>query len=226
MRKAGCEGGDSVLMVQSLVSDAPLQKPPSARDRLLDLAGELVLQKGFASTSIEELIAGVGITKSGFYYHFKDKNDLARTLIERYNLSHEQLLDDIFNRAAELHDDPLHSLLIGLKLFAETMATVYDVHTGCLTASLVYQDQLFDPDVRALNAENMLAWRRRFLGALRAVAERYPPKIEVDLDTMADMMMALVEGGIVLSKGLKDSKVLPAQVMHFRNYVRLVFEPG
>ncbi len=208
------------------MSQAIAQKPVSNRERLLDLAEQLVLQKGFASTSIEELIAGVGITKSGFFYHFKDKNDLAKALMQRYLAADTQVLDDIFNRAAELHDDPLHSFLIGLKLFAEMMAEVYEVHPGCLTASVCYQDQLFDQDVRALNEEGILAWRKRFGGYLRAIAERYPPKVETDLDTLADSMMAIVEGGIILSKSLKDRKALPAQIMHFRNYIKLLFEPA
>jgi TetR/AcrR family transcriptional regulator, transcriptional repressor for nem operon len=208
------------------MSNTALQKPPSNRDRLLDLAEQLVLQKGFASTSIEELIVGVGITKSGFFYHFKDKNDLARALMLRYLEADTQLLDDIFNRAAELHDDPLHSFLIALKLFAEMMAKVHDVHPGCLAASVCYQDQLFDNEIRQMNAEGMLAWRKRFRAQLDAIAERYPPKIDIDLASMSDMMMALVEGGIILSKALKDPKALPAQILHFRNYVRLAFEPG
>jgi TetR/AcrR family transcriptional regulator, transcriptional repressor for nem operon len=207
------------------MSQTVAQKPPSNRDRLLDLAEQLVLQKGFASTSIEELIAGVGITKSGFFYHFKDKNDLARALMTRYLEADEQVLNDIFNRAAELHDDPLHSFLIGLKLFAEMMAKVHDVHPGCLAASVCYQDQLFDQQIRQMNAEGMLAWRKRFRAQLGIIADRYPPRIEIDLDTMADMMMALVEGGIILSKVLKDNRALPAQILHFRNYVRLAFEP-
>ena len=37
-----------------------------------------MLAKGFAATSIEELIAAAGITKSGFFYHFKDKGELAK----------------------------------------------------------------------------------------------------------------------------------------------------
>jgi AcrR family transcriptional regulator len=185
--------GELHLWYSHAMPEALAQKPPSTRDRLLELAEQLVLQKGFASTSIEELIAGVGITKSGFFYHFKDKNDLARALVQRYLEADKELLDDIFNRAAELHDDPLHSFLIGLKLFAEMMAKVYDVHPGCLAASICYQDHLFDQEVRALNAEGILAWRKRFRWHLAAIAERYPPKIEVDLDAMADMMMALME---------------------------------
>src|SRR5215217_1601321 len=48
------------------------------RERILELAEAAVLAKGFAATSIDELIAAVGITKSGFFYHFKDKGELAR----------------------------------------------------------------------------------------------------------------------------------------------------
>ena len=43
-----------------------------------------MLEKGFAATSIDELIAAVGITKSGFFYHFKDKSELAKALMLRY----------------------------------------------------------------------------------------------------------------------------------------------
>ncbi len=60
------------------MTEAAVKRPASTRERMIELAAQMVLRKGFASTSIEELIAGVGITKSGFLYHFKDKNDLAR----------------------------------------------------------------------------------------------------------------------------------------------------
>jgi AcrR family transcriptional regulator len=51
------------------------------RQRILDVAQSAVLEKGFAATSIEEIIAEVGITKSGFFYHFADKGELARALL-------------------------------------------------------------------------------------------------------------------------------------------------
>ena len=58
--------------------DSTQRKPGDTRDRILQVAEAAVLEKGFAGTSIDELIAAVGITKSGFFYHFKDKNELAR----------------------------------------------------------------------------------------------------------------------------------------------------
>src|SRR3546814_10625097 len=60
------------------------RKRSQTRERLLDFAYGAIIEKGFAATSIEELVEAAGITKSGFFYHFKDKNDLARQLLERY----------------------------------------------------------------------------------------------------------------------------------------------
>ena len=51
--------------------DIAPRRGSDTRDRLLSLAEAAVLEKGFASTSIDELIAAAGITKSGFFYHFK-----------------------------------------------------------------------------------------------------------------------------------------------------------
>jgi hypothetical protein len=42
------------------------RKTGDTRERILDAAESSVLAKGFAGTSIDELIAAVGITKSGF----------------------------------------------------------------------------------------------------------------------------------------------------------------
>jgi AcrR family transcriptional regulator len=201
----------------------PIRKGRATRDRLLDLAEAAVLAKGFAATSIEELIVAAGITKSGFFYHFKDKTDLAKALILRFLERDGELLDDLFRRGDELHDDPLHGFLVGLKLFAEMMANLPEAHPGCLAASFAYQDQIFNREIRELNAQGLLAWRRRFHERLLLIAERYPPRHDVDLEALADMAASTVEGGMILGRALRDPTVLPRQVMLYRDYVRTVF---
>ena len=69
---------------------------------MLALAEQAVLAKGFSATSIEEMIAAVGITKSGFFYHFKDKGELAKALLLRYLEQDREVLDGIFRRGEKL----------------------------------------------------------------------------------------------------------------------------
>lgn len=202
---------------------ATLKKLPDTRERILDVAEDAVLQKGFGATSIEEIIAAVGITKSGFFYHFRDKSDLAKALLQRYVDRENGVLDELFDRADELNDDPLHGFLVGLKMLAEMMADLPNGHPGCIVATVCYQEQLFNRDVVELNAQAMLSWRKRFRERFELIAERYPPRVDVNLSDLADMATGLVDGGIIISRVLKDKNVLPRQVMLYRAFVRSIF---
>jgi TetR/AcrR family transcriptional regulator, transcriptional repressor for nem operon len=193
------------------------------RERILDTAEAAVLEKGFAGTSIDELIAAVGITKSGFFYHFRDKGELAKALLVRYIERENDLFDELFRRAGELNEDPLHGFLVALKLMAELMSDLPSGHPGCLVASYCYQDRLFDKDIRDLSASALLGWRERFRKRLDMIAARYPPRIPADLDDLADMMTVIADGGIILSKTVKDKEALSRQVMLYRDFVRLIF---
>jgi TetR/AcrR family transcriptional regulator, transcriptional repressor for nem operon len=202
-----------------------LKKGAQTRERLLDLAESAVLQKGFAATSIEELIVAAEISKSGFLYHFADKNELAKALLERYLARDDEILDEIFAKADALNDDPLHGFLVGLKLLADMMGDLPSGHPGCLVAAYCYQDQLFSREVRERSAAGVRAWRQRFRARLDRIAARYKPQIDVDLDDLADMVSAMVDGGIILAKVLGDPKALSRQVMLYRAFVRAVFAP-
>src|SRR6185369_10681920 len=168
------------------------RKGSETRELLLAAAERAVLAKGFAATSIEELITEVGITKSGFFYHFGDKTSLAKAMMERYVEHDRAVLDDIFARGDALNEDPLHGFLVGLQLFAEMLGQMKEAHPGCLAASFTYQDQRFNREIHELNRQSVLAWRTRFRARFDAIAERYPPKSAVDLDALADMAATLV----------------------------------
>lgn len=200
------------------------RKGAETRQHLLDAAETSVLEKGFGATSIEELIAAVGITKSGFFYHFSDKGALAKALLQRYIEREDKLFDDLFGRADELNEDPLHGFLVGLKMLSEMMADLPAGHPGCLVAAYCYQERLFDRDVRQLNTHAVLNWRKRFRDRLDAIAAVYPPRINVDLDDMADMLSVIADGGIILAKAVEDKTVLPRQILLYRDFVRTVFQ--
>lgn len=202
-----------------------MRKGQETRERILRIAEAAVLEKGFGATSIDEVIEEAGITKSGFFYHFRDKNELALAMIERHIASDNVILNDLFERAGELHDDPLHQFLIGLKLFADLMNDMPSGHPGCLVATFCYQERLFDKQIHELNREAVLIWRRRFRKVLEDIVAIYPLRDEVDLDDVADMISSSVEGGIVMSKALKEPAVLGNQLLLLRSYIKLLFSP-
>jgi TetR/AcrR family transcriptional regulator, transcriptional repressor for nem operon len=203
----------------------PRTKGERTRERLLDLAYDSMIRKGFAATSIEELVEAAGITKSGFFYHFKDKRDLARQLIERHSDEDAQFLDGMVRRARELSDDPLHSFLIFLKLYAEAMDELVDLHPGCFVATVTFQDLTFDREMRRANTASVLAWRKLFIGWLEEIAQAHPPRGKLEACDLADAILAFTYGGMTLAKALEDNKAISRQAMLFRETVRLHFQP-
>lgn len=201
-----------------------MAKPAKGKERILEIAEAAVLAKGFSATSIEELIAAAGVTKSGFFYHFPDKQALGRELLRRYLQRDEQLLDALFARAGELSEDPLQRLLIGLKLLAELLEDLPEGHPGCLVASFCYQERLFDAETRAMIAEGATRWRTRFQALIDAILAAHPPAEPIDRDALADMLAAQLEGGIVLSKASKEPRILGRQILLLRRCVSLLFQ--
>ena len=202
-----------------------MSRGEETRRRILDVAQDAILLKGFDATSIEEIVTSADITKSGFFYHFPDKNALATALIERHIEVEDTLFESIFDRARELTDDPLQVVLVGLRLLAELIEDMPKGHPGCIVATAAYQDRLFNQDVRDANRRAVLNWRDRFRKMFDDVLARYDLVDEVDLDHLADMVSAMLEGGIMIARAMDEPRTTAQQVLMLRACLKLMFRP-
>jgi AcrR family transcriptional regulator len=198
-------------------------KGEKTRERIMDLAYQSIVEKGFAATSIEELVEAAGITKSGFFYHFRDKNDLARQLFERFLAEDDGIMQTLEARARELSDDPLQSFLIFLNVYAQMMDDMNALHPGCMVATVTYQERMFDAEVRQMNVDYLRQMRDRMARWLSEIVEKYPPRIEVNVEELADLLNVVVEGAIIQSKALRDESLMGKQTRLYRNYIKLIF---
>ncbi len=196
----------------------------ATRDRILAFAHDAIVAKGFDATSVEEIAAAVEISRAGFFYHFPDKNALARALIERQIAEEGEMLVGMITRAEELSDDPLQQILIIMRLMAERYVEIPGGYAGCILASATYQDRLFDAEVKAANRRAHLSWRERFRGHFERIAAAYPPRDPVDAGDMADLVNAVIEGGMILARGMGDPQVLVRQVLLARQMVKAVYQ--
>ena len=51
---------------------------------ILEMAFDMFLEKGFSEVSTNEIIREAGLTKGGFYYYFKSREDLDQRVVERF----------------------------------------------------------------------------------------------------------------------------------------------
>lgn len=195
----------------------------NSRERILRTAEAMILERGLAGTTIEDILDKAAITKGGFFYHFDGKLALARALVERYIEMDTRMFQDLSDRADALSEDPLQRTLIFLNLFAEAVAGMTQIHPGCVVAAFTYEAQQIDDEVRQLMQRGMLNWRDMIVTRLQEIADRYPSRTEVDLNALADMFNSTLEGGIILARVYGDNQALIDQVHAYRTHLRLVF---
>jgi AcrR family transcriptional regulator len=199
------------------------KKGENTRSKILDISENIILQKGFSGTSIDEIIRSAQITKGGFFYHFDGKNELAKSLIDRYLVQDEIFFNSLFERADDLSEDPLQQMLIFLKLLAEAMEDLPAGHPGCLVASFVYESHQFDEHIMALLAEGVASWRKLFSERLEKITAHYRMSLETPIAELADALSAIIEGAIIISLTMKEPSILAKQILQYRNYLRLQF---
>lgn len=217
---------DSAVFVgghMATIEQERLGKGAATRERLLEIAEAAIVAKGFSNTSIDEIIAEAGLTKSGFFYHFSDKTELAKALLHRFLRDDAAMMDGLWARGRELSDDPLQALLITLKLFAEQFADLEETHPGCIVAAIAYHDRQFNDEVRGLNAQAVEAWRARLRGSFAEIEKVYRPRIEIDTRHLADMLCTIVDGALIVGRVVDEPRLVHEQVMLYRQLLRGVF---
>ncbi len=194
---------------------------PKAKKSLLDAAQSLVLTKGFEATSVEEICRKARLTKGSFFHYFKSKEDLAKTLLERFCCSSFEAMRSGCCRACQ-SGDPLERVYAHINLALEN-ARAADGGQGCLLGVMAQELSDSRPEIRSLCEKGFKEWAGMFAKDLQAAKAKYAPKSGLRPESLAEHFIAVIEGSLILAKTKQDKKVMERNLMHFRDYIRSLF---
>ena len=104
----------SVLLVCIIHTDGMVvkgkkqERGEATREALVEAARSLFGERGFAGTSLDEIVRTAGVTKGALYHHFSDKEDLFAAVAEEVKRDITSTLSDLF-----LSPDPFDGLEAG-----------------------------------------------------------------------------------------------------------------
>ncbi len=76
----------------------------NSRERLLETATELFAEKGYAATSVREIVERAGVSKPVLYYYFKSKEGLFYAILEWAAEVQQDILNEIFEAPGTVKD--------------------------------------------------------------------------------------------------------------------------
>lgn len=92
-----------------------------------------------------------------------------------------------------------------------------------LFAAYTYESLQFDPAIHAFIAHSLRRWTALYEKKFEFVLSRYKPTRPVSARDLADMIVALIEGGFILTRSYNDPALVARQSRQFRQYLELLF---
>ena len=186
------------------------------RERLIESARYLFWERGFAGTSMADLLAHADVNSGSFYHFFQSKEALLRAVLDVYL---HALRPVIVNPAFAKTDDPAERIFAILAGYRERILQT-DCQYGCPLGRLALE---IDPENRPahnLIAENFQGW----VGAVRECVEQMKDRLprDTDADALATYVLAVMEGGVMLSRSYGSVEPFDRAVKQLRQHFRLL----
>lgn len=170
----------------------------ATRNRILNAAADLVYVKGVAATTLDDVRAASGTSKSQLYHHFPDKDALVRDVIAK--------------QAAELLERQQHHLqrlnsLRGLERWRDALVQNNAIRNGaygCPLGSLANELADQDEEARSALAEHFKSWEGLLAAGLSRMREAGILRPDADPERLAIGIMASVQGGYLLAQTARD----------------------
>ena len=166
----------------------------ATKQRILEAAERLVIDNGFAATSVDEVIAASKTSKGAFFHHFGSKLDLARALVARYAAADIEQLNRAVAEAQATTDDPAERVIAFVRVFERAADELMSAQSGCLFVSLLTERQLVQSATSAHIREAIVAWRADFSAILHEAVHQHRRLERVDIDALADHLFVTFEG--------------------------------
>jgi TetR/AcrR family transcriptional regulator, transcriptional repressor for nem operon len=193
-----------------------------SKERILAAAKELFLARGYAATTVDAICEKAKLTKGSFYYFFNSKEDLGLAVLGWSLQRSAQML------AGGPHvriQDPVERGFAFLEHFEKCSPELWS--GGCLLGS--FSLELADTNSRMQRAVAKMfqTVSDDFAEKLQPIAAQWAGKEAPSASELADALLGVLEGSIILAKAYRDPARIPNAIRGFRlSLGSLIAEPA
>ena len=170
------------------------------RNALVWCGTELLTERGFQITGIDEVLKRVGVPKGSFYHYFKSKDHFGHAVIDNYETYYAKKMDRIFNDPSQT---PLQRL-VNFTVNAKNGMVKFDFKRGCLIGNLGQELAALDTQFRERLEAVLVSWEKRVAECLNEAIETGELAQGQDPQALSRFFWVGWEGAILRSKLMRS----------------------
>ncbi len=176
----------------------------ATRQIILEAAYDEIHARGFQGASLSKILSSTSVTKGALYHYFPTKLALGYAVIDEILADHiqQQWVQPLLQA-----DDPI-SAFKNIIMQTGSVITDEDIQCGCPLNNLAQEMAPIDEGFRHRVEAVYRAWRKGIEKALLKGQENGFVKKDINVVSVATMIVASLEGCMGLAKNAQSKKVL------------------
>jgi TetR/AcrR family transcriptional regulator, transcriptional repressor for nem operon len=186
------------------------------RQRIIAAAAPLFNTRGYAGTSMSDVLEAVGLHKGSVYLCFPSKEDLASAVFDySAGLMLEHCQTAIEQGGARASDQ----LLAFIDLYTN-LSDQQPIVGGCPILNAAIESDDAYPFLRERVAAALRKWQTLLKEVIEGGIARGEFSEFTDANRLAALLIAGIEGALMMTRALNDVSPMRAMVEHLKNQVR------
>ena len=189
-----------------------MTKGELTRKRIIEAAAPIFNQHGYEGSSLSALMEATGLKKGGIYRHFASKEELAA---EAFDYTW-----DAAWKARLLHVDEKANVIDKLKqLIANFVERRSPVPGGCPVLNTAVDADDGNPILRSRVGKALRLWTGRLQAYVEEAQQERDAKPDVDPKDVATLIVASLEGALMMSRIQRNDEALRRVQSHLNAYL-------
>lgn len=191
-----------------------MSKAAHTRQYIIEKTAPIFNKKGYFATSLSDITTATGLTKGSIYGNFKDKDDLA---LHVYNYQSKQIADGITQHISS-QKTALKKIFAFFNFYKNNYKNI-SASGGCalMNAAVEADDSL--PFLTPKVKRSFELWKTRLTEIIQQGIDNKEFRENISAENFAITFIAMIEGGILLSKISGRGKDLSIVIDHMKEIV-------
>lgn len=187
-----------------------MTKAERTRNKIIEQSAELFNRKGYAGTSVKDIMEETGLSKGGLYSHFaKGKEEIAVAAFHHA----VKVVYNAIGRRTHVIDNTIDKLKTVVFYYRENIFTP-PVEGGCPIQNTSVDADENNPAMKKEVKSVLDGWQERIIHTLNKGIERGEIQKNIDKEEFAVYYIGAIEGGILMARAHGDNKYFDIMAKH------------
>lgn len=183
-----------------------LSKAERTRQFIIETTAPIFNTKGYEGTSMSDITAATGLTKGSIYGNFENKEEVALAAFDYNHSIIRKVITEKVGQAQNYHD----KLMVYATVYHSFVRKDGFVKGGCPILNTAVEADDTNIPLRNRAAGALQSWRKSIINLVKAGVTTGEFKHNVDAEQTALSIMALIEGGVMISRVTGEPEYLDA----------------